>query len=132
MSEGDRIPTIGEHRGVGLHDCQSKERLALVRREIDSVLDLHDITLLVEVAADVGWSPEARLLAASKLKAMHQISAEDRKSRPMFDMAYVTACVCSLDSRSWRSPTHFCSLLDPGRGPHEAGPVARDVPLEST
>ncbi|RAZ90160.1 hypothetical protein DPM33_15135 [Mesorhizobium hawassense] len=130
MRNRDRIPTIGEHRGVGLHDHQDEERLATVRREIDAVLDLTDPTLLVETCADVTWSPEARLTAAAKLKAMHQIAAEDRKVRPTFDLAYVAACTAGLDSVYWRSPWHYGSLLDPGRAPGEAGPVPRDVPLE--
>ena len=57
----DRIHCIGEHRGVGLHDCQSEERLAVVRRELDVVLDLNDIRLLTEICGDFTWSPEARL-----------------------------------------------------------------------
>ncbi|MER8431384.1 hypothetical protein [Mesorhizobium caraganae] len=124
-----RIPTVGEYRGIGLHDHQDEARLVLVRRELDTVLDLHDITLLVEICADPTWSPEARLLAAAKLRARHQLAAEDRRSRPLFDMAYITACVGSLDSQYWRSPTHYGSLLEPGRGPHEPGPVPRPVPL---
>lgn len=130
--ENAKIPIVAEHKGVGLHDCQDETRLALVRREIDSVFDLHDITLLVEICADPTWSPESRLLAAAKLKARHQLAAEDRRSRPLFDMAYIDACVGSLDSQYWRSPTHFGSLLEPGRGPHEQGPVPRDMPLEAT
>ncbi|RJT28122.1 hypothetical protein D3227_35085 [Mesorhizobium waimense] len=129
MNENDRIPRVGEYRGVGLHDNQSPERLAVVKRELDSVLDLADATLLVEIVGDVTWSPEARLTAAAKLRAMHQIAAEDRKSRPMFDLAYVVACTAALDSRYWRSPWYYGSLLDPGRGPHEAGPVPRPSPL---
>ena len=130
MRDSGRIPTIGEHRGVGLHDHQDEARLNVVRREIDSVLELADATLLVEIAADVSWSPEARLTAAAKLKAMHQLAAEDRKTRPNFDLAYIEACTAGLDSVYWRSPWHYGSLLDPGRAPHEAGPVQRDAPLE--
>ncbi|BCG94366.1 hypothetical protein [Mesorhizobium sp. 131-2-1] len=130
MRSGDRIPTIGEHRGVGLHDHQSPERLALVRREIDSVLDLADATLLVEICGDVTWSPEARLTSAAKLQAMHQLSAEDRKSRPSFDLAFVRACVAGLDSVYWRDPCHYASLLDHGPAPGEPGPVPRETPLD--
>ncbi|PBB20556.1 hypothetical protein [Mesorhizobium sp. WSM4313] len=128
--DGDRIPVIGEHRGVALHDYQDEARLAVVRCELDSVLDLADATLLVEIVADVSWSPEARLTAAAKLKAMHQLAAEDRKTRPNFDLAYIEACTAGLDSVYWRSPWHYGSLLDPGRAPHEPGPVPRAMPLD--
>ncbi|MER9005911.1 hypothetical protein NKI15_19970 [Mesorhizobium sp. M0862] len=128
--ESDKIPTVGEYRGIGLHNHQDAERLALVRREIDTVFDLDDIALLVEVCASPEWSPESRLLAAAKLKARHQLAAEDRLTRPAFDMDYVIACTGSLDSQYWRSPTHFGSLIEPGRGPHEQGLVPRAVPLD--
>lgn len=129
MRREGRITTIGEYKGVPLHDQQGEARLAVVRREIDSVLGLDDINLLVEVCASPEWSPESRLLAAAKLMARHQLAAEDRKTRPLFDLAFVIACTGALDSEYWRSPTHFGSLLEPGRGPHEPGPVPRDKPL---
>ncbi len=78
----DSIPTIGEHRGVGLHDHQSPKRLARVTREIDTVLGVNDITLLLEIAADVTWSPEARLTAAAKLRAMHELADDQTQHRP--------------------------------------------------
>ncbi|TGQ09001.1 MULTISPECIES: hypothetical protein [unclassified Mesorhizobium] len=124
------IPIVETYRGVGLHDCQSEARLAVVRGEIDKVFALDDLDQLVEVCSNVRWSPESRLLAAAKLKATHQLAAEDRKSRPRFDISYVDACTAGLNSRYWRSPWHFGSLLDPGRAPGEAGPVPRPVPLE--
>jgi hypothetical protein len=128
--ENDRIPTIGEYKGVPLHDYQSEERLTVVKREIDSVLGVDDITLLVELCASPEWSPESRLLAAAKLRARHQLAAEDRRSRPLFDLSYITACTGSLDSQYWRSTTHYGSLLEPGRAPNEPGPVPRAVPLD--
>jgi hypothetical protein len=79
----DRIPTIGEHRGVGLDDHQSPERLAVVKREIDAVLDgTNEVKqLLVEICADVTWSPEAKLLSAAKCRAMFELAAEGREAR---------------------------------------------------
>ena len=74
--------------------------------------------------------PKEANQVAAKLKAMHQLAAEDRKTRPTFDLAFVQACTGSLDSEYWRSPWHYGSLLDPGRGPGEPGPVPRPVPLE--
>ena len=129
MNDDDRIPTIGEHRGVPLHDGQDEARLAVVRRELDAVLDLKDITLLTEICGDATWSPEARLTSAAKLKATHQIAAEERAARPNIDLAFIAACVAGLDSKQWRSSTHFCSLLDPGPAPGEPGPARRETPL---
>jgi hypothetical protein len=126
----DSIPTIGEHRGVGLHDHQSPKRLARVTREIDTVLGVNHITLLLEIAADVTWSPEARLTAAAKLRAMHELSVEKRTTKPKIDLLHLAACTVSLNSQKWRSPTHFASLLDPLRAPGTEGPVRREWPLE--
>jgi hypothetical protein len=113
-----------------LHNFQSEERLAVVRASIDAVFDLHDIVLLVEVCADPSWPPEARLLAAARLHAMHQLAAENREARPNIDLQYIAACTGSLDSQYWRSPWFYGSLLEPSRGPHEPGPTTRPVPLE--
>lgn len=125
----DRIRCIGEHRGIGLHDCQSEERLAVVRRELDVVLELNDITLLTEICGDPTWSPEARLTAAAKLRAVHELAAEDRAARPAIDLKFAAACVAGLNSQKWRSPWHFCSLLDPSPAPGAKGPVRREPPL---
>jgi hypothetical protein len=125
----DRIPCVADHRGIGLHDSQSEKRLALVKRELDSVLDLSDVHKLIAICGNVAWSPEARLTAGAKLRAMHELATEDRKTRPLFDLAFVVACTAGLDSRYWRSPWVFGSLLDPGRMPGGDSPVSRDVPL---
>jgi len=123
--EGDSIPTIGEYKGVPLHDCQSEARLAVVRAQIDAVLAVDDTKLLLEIAGDAAMAPEARLLAAAKLRAVHAIAADDRRVRPNVDLALVEATVATVGSRNWRSATHYGSLLDP---PDQA--VPRDVPLE--
>lgn len=128
--EADRIPICGYYRNVPMHDRQDEARLAVVRREIDAVLDLSGLKLLVEICPDQRWSPEARLLAAARLKAMHQIAAEDRRVRPSVDLAYVGACVAGLDSVQWRSRWSYSSSLDPGTAPGAEGPVRRDTPLQ--
>lgn len=129
MKSDDRIPTNGQHKGVPLHDCQDEARLTVVRREIDTVLEINDAILLLEIAPDATWSPEARLLAAARLRAMHELATEDRRVRPNFDLKFVDAVVAGLDSQNWRDPWHFASLLDHGPAPGEQGPVPRDEPL---
>lgn len=127
----DIIPIVGRHRGVPLHDRQDEARLTVVRAEIDRVLDLSDVDKLIELCGNVTWSPEARLTAAAKLRAMYELAAEDRKTRPpKIDLAYIGACTAGLNSRNWRSPRVYGSLLDPGPMPGEQGAVCRDVPLD--
>lgn len=128
--EEDAIPIIETYRGVGLHDCQTEDRLRLVRGEIDKVLALDEVDQLVDLCGNVRWSPESRLLAAAKLQATHQLAAEDRKTRPAFDLSFVVACVAGLDSVYWRDPSNFASLLDHGPAPGEQGPVPRATPLD--
>ncbi|MCP3469819.1 hypothetical protein NLM33_05680 [Bradyrhizobium sp. CCGUVB1N3] len=126
---GDKIPIVGLHRGVGLHDAQSPERLEVVKTAIDQVFDISDLRQLMAIAGDVRRPPEARLFAAAKLEAAFQIAADERKVRPDIDLDRVRASIAGLDSIRWRDPWHFASLLDPPRQPGDEGPVQRKIPL---
>ena len=114
MKNFDTIPTIGVYRGVSLHDQQSPARLDVVRRAIDDVYAQHKHSRLLEIAGDTGWPPEARLFAAAKLKAVHELAAHDREKRPAIDVTFVNAITAGLNSQQWRHPRYFASLLDPG------------------
>ncbi|MFD1984203.1 hypothetical protein ACFSOZ_30750 [Mesorhizobium newzealandense] len=85
---------------------------------------------LVQVSASKMRAPEARLLAAAKIKAIFEQSANDREKRPVVDLAYVSACTSSLASNKWRDRAYFGSALEPGRPPGALDRVPRDVPLE--
>lgn len=128
MNDDDAIPLIEVHRGVGLHDQQPPKRLDEVRRAIDAVYDQHDLDRLLEIAGDPSWPPEARLFAAAKLEATHQIAADERKVRPSIDLALVHAKVAGLNSKNWRHPTYYASVLDPGPAPGRAW-IARERTL---
>jgi hypothetical protein len=121
----DTIPTSGSHRGVPLHAGQSPERLAAVRADIDRALDEADPVRLLALAGNVALAPEARLLAAARLVAAHQLAVERREARPGVDPMLARAAVAGLNSLTWRSSTHFASLLDPGPAPNGPRPVAR-------
>jgi hypothetical protein len=54
-----------------------------------------------------------------------ELAQEAREPRPIIDMAHVEALVAGCGSRTWRSPTHFCSLLDA----HDENAVPCDEPL---
>jgi hypothetical protein len=122
MSESDAIPIIEIYRGVGLQDQQTPERLAIVRQAIDLVFAEHDFGQLFEIADDAGRPPEARLLAAAKLQAAHELAVQDREKRPLIDLVRVQASTAGLNSLRWRHPAYFGSLLDPGPGPGEVWP----------
>jgi hypothetical protein len=128
MTDDDTIPIVAIHRGVGLHDQQSPERLDVVRRAIDDVFDGTDVGQLSRIADDPRWPPEARLFAAAKLEALLEIAADERTVRPAIDLVRVRASVAGLSSMKWRHPTHFASLLDPGPAPGE-GWGEREEPL---
>lgn len=125
----DQIPIVAYHRGIGIHDMQSAERIEVVKRAIDRVYDEHDLDRLLAIAGDVTWPPESRLFAAAKIEAAHQIATDERKVRPLVDISRVHASVPGLDSQHWRDPWAFGSLLDPGPGPGQPGAVKREVPL---
>ena len=67
-------------------------------------------------------APEARIFAKLKLIAKWN-EAVKRRERPLFDRAKLEAMTNALNSRIWRSPTHYGSDLDPRPG------VLRDEPL---
>jgi hypothetical protein len=127
-NENDIIPTVGEHRGVGLHDCQTPERLEIVRRAIDDVFDVADFRKLLAIAGGPRWPPEARLFAAAKLQAIHQIAADKREVRPLIDLELVRALVAGVNSIKWRDPVLFASLLDHSHMDQEPA-VRRETPL---
>lgn len=129
MSNDDRIPIIETYRGIGLHDQQTPRRLEVVRRAIDDVFTKTDSGELTRIAGDVRWPPEARKLAAALLQAEFEIAVDERRERPSIDLDRVAASVAGIDSKKWRDPIHFASLLDRGWSAGEEGPVRRDEPL---
>jgi hypothetical protein len=128
-----KIPIVGHHRGVPLHDQQPEARLAVVRAEIDCVLDrIEDVGALYRFAADQANSPESRLLASAKIQGIWQLRAESREARPPgVTLEKVRAVVAGLNSEGWRDRHHYCSLLDihePGPGPRRAVKRERELP----
>jgi hypothetical protein len=123
MTDG-KVPTAEIYRGVAIHDQQTPERIALVRREIDALLDGEwNVDALFNLAGDAANCPEARLLAAATIYAFYADRVRSRQSVPI-DLDLLTSKVCLLDVEEWRSPWHFGELTDdPARA------VPRDAPL---
>ena len=118
----DKIPIITRYRGVGIFDCQSADRIkSIVEPEIDYIHSLSDLAQLIAFADDPANSPESRLFAAAKLRAVWEIAADERRVQPDIDFERVAASVAGLDSRSWRDPRRHCSLPDRA--------AVREVPL---
>jgi hypothetical protein len=128
----DKIPIVGRHRGVGLHDHQDAERLELVRQAIDHVLDLDDVEELVAFASNARHPPESRLLAGNKVFAILRQVATAGRSRPTnIDPEHIGACVAGLDSLDWRDRHYYASAFDHHMlGDPERSPVARPAPLD--
>jgi hypothetical protein len=130
----DEIGTVEVYKGVGVHDCQPRERIeTVVRPAIDTVFAMADLQELVRYAGDITKPPEARLLAAAKCHATFQIAAADRVVRPEIRLDKVTASVVGLNSRRWRTTSGYGSDLDvphaPGKPGHDPRPpeYARQV-----
>ena len=122
----DDIPVVERYRGCGLHDCQSTERLRVVRAAIDHVYTLDQMLDLVEHAGNVRNPPESRLLAGARCRALWELAQEAREPRPIINVAHVEALAAGCGSRAWRSPTHYCSLLDA----HDENAATREQPLD--
>jgi hypothetical protein len=122
------IPIIAYYRGVGIEDQQDEERIkTIVEREIDHVLDtLNTIPKLYAFARSSLNSPEARQLAAGKIRASWEIAVEERRERPQgITLDQVRAAVCGLGNQNWRSPFHFGSSLDVPPAPGAPKPASR-------
>jgi hypothetical protein len=117
-----QIPTIAVHRGIGIHDHQTPGRINTVKAAIDRVARMSDIMALVGFAADPQEPPEARLFAANKVEVEYQLSAEERRNRPVVDLDKLRAGCAGLDSVEWRSPVVYGTDL-------EHGGVEREEPL---
>ena len=128
----DQIPIVEDYRGVGLHDQQDSERLAVVRADIDAVFaigqSLPDLLRWVQTRSK---SPESRLLAKALIETHVEMATDQRRARPNVDMAWLNAVVMGLGSVKWRSKSHFCTIVMPRPGPPglPENPVRRPVPL---
>jgi hypothetical protein len=121
----DDIAVVERYRGCGLHDCQSTERLCVVRAAIDHVYTLDQVLDLIAHAGAAQNPPESRLLAVARCRALWELAQEAREPRPIISMAHVEALAAGCGSRAWRSPTHFCTLLDA----HDENAAPREEPL---
>ena len=114
-----QIPTIASHRGIGIHDCQSPGRIAVVKAAIDRVAQTSDVLELAAFAASPLEPPEARLFAANKVEVEYQVAAEERRNRPIINLDVVRASVAGLDSAEWRSPVVYGTDLEDDGVPRE-------------
>jgi hypothetical protein len=122
----DAIGIAGYHRGIGLHDHQPPARLKIVPRHIDRAFALTDVGELYDFAGDVMKAPEARILAAAKCEALFEHAALRRWERPRFNRERLKVLVNALDSKTWRSPTHYGTDLDPREGVRREEPLGED------
>jgi hypothetical protein len=138
-NDPDIIPAAEIYKGCRVHNEQPVERIErVVKPEIDKVLASDDLQALYALCQDVGWCPEARLLARSKLLAAMEASATDRMPRPPgISVEMIRAHTAGLDVCSWRDHEFYCSSLECWRWnmptQHRPAnfkfPVRREVPL---
>jgi hypothetical protein len=122
----DEMPISTRYKGVGIHAGQGAKRVALVKREIDKIKRISDLRRLFEIAADVTFSPEGRLLAAARCIAGLELATERREARPDISREDVEACTAGLATIRWADPLRYCSLLDM----HPERAVKREQPLD--
>jgi hypothetical protein len=121
----DEIPISTTHKGVGIHAGQSAKRVALIRREIDKVAKISDLTELYAIAGDCLWSPESRLFAEARCIAGLQMATERRQAHPDINREDVEAAAAGLAVQRWAHPDRYCSLFDM----HHERAALRDDPL---
>jgi hypothetical protein len=121
----DDLPIACHHKGVAIFAGQSAKRIGLVKKEIDRINKISDPVRLFEVAGDVAWSPEGRLLAAARCLAGLERATERREARPGIAREDVEAATAGLAAIRWAHPFKYCSLFD---ADHERA-VPREEPL---
>jgi hypothetical protein len=124
----DSMPVGTSYKGVAIFANQPSKRVALVKKEIDTVSKIVDLLRLFEIAGDCSWSPESRLFSAARCVAGLQILTERRETRPDLSREGIEARVGGLNSLTWAHPLKYCSLLDP----HDERAVTREVPLDDS
>jgi hypothetical protein len=123
MDDDDAIPVVEIYRGIGIENCQPRERIELVvKPAIDDVHAMGDPDLLAAYAASPDHPPEARLFAAAKVEVELEIAMSERRLRPVASLEQIRASVAGLGSRRWRSPVVYGTDL-------EHGGVLREEPL---
>jgi hypothetical protein len=111
----DQIPVIAVHRGVGVHAGQDEDRVTLVRREIDFVLDQigNDFAALIEWATSARHCPESRLLAGARATAIFENAVAARRDAGVSaEFLRAVTAGAALHARSWRCRFRFTSILD--------------------
>jgi hypothetical protein len=109
---GTPIPTIGTHKGVGIHDFQSAERITdVVKPEIDYVAGESDLAALYDFARDFMRCPEARMFARRKIDAAFDLGQANRGD---IDLTKLRAgCPTGgLATLEWVDARRHCSALD--------------------
>jgi hypothetical protein len=124
----DEIDFVEIYKGVGLHDCQSPTRLAVVRAAIDFVASTNKVQELYDYCKSPANPPEARAFAGEKILA-HLRHAGNRRRPAGITRERVLAHTAGLSCRLWRDPDHYCSLLDSYHMPGTPQPVKREVRL---
>ena len=127
-----QIPAQEIYRDVDIHNAQEPERVALVKIEIDTVLEISDLDRLSAWITDVTHAPESRLLALRMCEAAFEMSARSRMLRPDVDLDALRAHCAGLDTIRGRSKTHYSSIFAPRTAPGAPVPVARKIPLSES
>ena len=130
MADDDQIPVIAHYRGIPIHDGQPEERIRnVVKPSIDHIQALGDLEQLFAYACDISRAPESRLFAAAKCRAIFDVAVEERRARPEIDFDLLRARTAGRDSQYWRSPAHYCTLLDVPAATGMPGAAQREPPL---
>jgi len=107
----DEIDFVEIYKGVGLHDCQSPTRLAVVRAAINLVAWTNKVHELYDYCRTPANPPEARVFAGQKILA-HLQRAGNRRRPAGITRDLVLAHMAGLSCRRWRDPDCYGSLLD--------------------
>lgn len=107
-----KMPIVEVYCGVGVHDFQPRDRIErIVKPALDRVIATGDAEVLWRIVLDPISPPEARVFAASKIRAINEAQATAH-ARRLGGERMLDALLAGLDSLFWMDPMRFASLLD--------------------
>ena len=91
------IPILETYRGVGIHEYQDRDRIILVRCDIDLVYaSRNSIAQLLELVQRRSMAPESRLLARAFILAYVAEQKDKRRKAPDIDEEWLDAMTAGL------------------------------------
>ena len=122
----DEMPIAYDLQGRR-HSCRSaRQRVALVKREIDKIGKISDLEQLFEIAGDCSWPPRRAFTPVRGALPGFSAPPSAASRGPISTPSVSRPARPASPSIRWAHPSRYCSLLDA----HHERAVQREQPLD--